>query len=393
VRLAAFAFAVLACVLAAAAPAGASYRLTDSWGRLGKGAGEFGGGVLGGGANRQYDDPAGIAVASNGTVLVVDTSNNRVQRYTAAGRYLGSFGRRGLDKGFVQIRLTDRFFQPEGIAVGPGGTIFVADAGNDRVMKYGPTGRFRARLGKHGSYAGQYVQPWGIAVGHGSAYVADQGNYRIQRWSTGGRRRGAFGHFGRGRGDLVTPYGVAVSPSGDRVYVSDLIRHKVIAFSPTGRVLDEWGGPGAGAGQFLKPAGVAVSRDGSVFVADRCNDRVQRFTAGGRYIESFGVGTLRGPTFVALNRGGDVFVSDQQRVYRFGAASGSAGTRALSGYDDDPLDIWCRHVADQAGVDVSSHVDIPDVDLPDVDVPSVDLPSSNDDDDFPGDFFGDDPDE
>ena len=240
-RRAALLAACLAGALAAAAPAGAAYRLTDSWGRLGKGPGEFGGGVLGGGANRQYDDPAGIALASNGTVLVVDTSNNRVQRYTTSGRYLGSFGRRGLDKGFVQIRLTNRFFQPEGIAVGPGGSIFVADAGNDRVMKYGPTGRFRARLGKHGSYAGEYVQPWGIAVGHGSVYVADQGNYRIQRWSTGGRRRGAFGHFGRGRGDLVTPYGVAVSPGGDRVYVSDLIRHTVTAFSPSGRVLDESG--------------------------------------------------------------------------------------------------------------------------------------------------------
>jgi hypothetical protein len=182
---------------------------------------------------------------------------------------------------------------------------------------------------------------------------------------------------------------VAVSPSGDRVYVSDLIRHKVVAFSPTGRVLDEWGGPGAGAGEFLKPAGVAVARDGSVFVADRCNDRVQRFTASGRYIESFGVGALRGPTFVALSRGGDVFVSDQQRVFKFGPATGTAGTRALSGYDDDPLDIWCRHVAEEAGVDVSPSVDVPDVDVP------VDLPSGGDDDDedFPGDFFGDDPDE
>jgi tripartite motif-containing protein 71 len=371
----------LAATAVGAAPAQAAYRVADRWGNLGTGPGEFGSGVLGGGALRQYDDPAGIAVAPDGTVLVVDTSNNRVQHFSADGRYLGRFGRRGLDKGFVEVRLTDRFFQPEGLAVGPSGAIFVADSGNDRVMKFNRGGRFRQRLGKHGSYAGQYVQPWGIAVGGGSVYVADQGNYRIQRWTTGGRRVSAFGHFGRGRGELVTPYGVGATRTGDRVYVSDLIRHKVLAFSRTGQLLDEWGGPGFGAGKFLKPAGIAVGGDGSVYVADRCNQRVQRFTADGRYLESFGVGTLQTPTFVALDGAGDVYVSDLHRVVKFAPAAGGASTGALSGYDDDPLDIWCRHVADQAGVDSAPAVDLPDVPLPD----DEDLPV---DDDEPLDDFG-----
>jgi DNA-binding beta-propeller fold protein YncE len=316
------------------------------WGHEGSAAGEFGSGVLGGGANRQYDDPAGIALAGDGNVLVVDTSNNRVQRFTPAGRHLGSFGRRGLDKGFVAVRLTDRFFQPEGIAVGPAGAIFVVDSGNDRVMKFAPGGRFRKRLGKHGSYPGEYVQPWGIAIGGGSVFVADQGNYRIQRWSTGGRRRGGFGRFGRGRGELVTPYGVAATSSGDRVYVTDLIRHKVIAFSRTGEVLDEWGGPGTGAGEFLKPAGVALARDGSVFVADRCNERIEHFTAGGQYLESFGTGVLDTPTFLTVSPAGEVYVSDHHRVVKFApgvsASTASAPARAA---EHDSVDIWCRDVA------------------------------------------------
>jgi hypothetical protein len=54
---------------------------------------------------------------------------------------------------------------------------------------------------------------------------------------------------------------------------------------------------------------------------------------------------------------------------KFAPGAGSAGTQALSGYDDDPLDIWCRHVADVAGVDVSAHVTPPDVDFPDIDLP------------------------
>jgi len=330
-----------------AAPAAARFEVAATWGREGSGAGEFGTGILGGGANRQYDDPAGIAVARNGTILVVDTSNNRVQRFTAGGRYLGKFGRRGLDKGFVKVRLTNRYFQPEGIAVDRAGAIYVADSGNDRVMKFNSRGRFRKRLGKHGSYPGEYVQPWGIAVGGGRLFVVDQGNYRVQRWSLGGRRRGAFGAFAHSAGGFVTPYGVAVTPNGDRVYVTDLIRNVVMAFSASGGLLAEWGGAGRGAGKFLKPAGVALGADGSVFVADRCNHRVQRFTADGAYLESFGRGALGSPTFLALDRGGNVYVSDYHRVVKF-APGGASGARAAH---HNGIDIACRHVAELNGLD------------------------------------------
>lgn len=339
--------AALACLLAApaaASAASAGYGVSASWGREGSGPGEFGSGVLGGGANRQYDDPAGIAVSPlNGNVVVVDTSNNRVQRFTREGRFLGAFGRRGQDKGFVEVRLTNRLFQPEGVAVDRAGAIFVADAGNDRSMAYSPTGRFRARLGYHGSLPGQLVQPWGIATAGSLVYVIDQGNYQIDRYTKRGRYRGAFGRFGRGRGQLVTPYGIAVA--GGRVYVSDHVKHEVMAFSTAGRFLGAFGGPGTGAGRFLKPAGVAIGPDGTVFVADRCNRRVQRFTAGGAFLESFGARELETPTFLAVDRRGDVFVSDHHRVVRF-----SPGARALARPSShDRVDIQCRGVRELVG--------------------------------------------
>jgi DNA-binding beta-propeller fold protein YncE len=349
VRAAFTGLAALVAVLGCAAPASARYEVAGSWGSEGKAPGEFGSGVLGGGANRQWDDPAGIAVARNGTILVVDTSNNRVQRFTAEGRYLGKFGRRGLDKGFVKVRLTNRFFQPEGIAVDRAGNIYVADSGNDRVMKFNSRGRFRKRLGKHGSFPGEYVQPWGVAVGGRTVFVIDQGNYRIHRRSLGGAYRGAFGRFGRGAGEFVTPYGVAATPAGDRLWVTDHIRHKVMAFSSTGALLGEFGGPGVARGEFLKPAGVAVGPDGTLFVADRCNRRIQRFTADGQFLESFGRGALRTPTFLALDGAGNVYVSDHHRVVKFSpVASGSAVARPAH---HDGVDIQCRHVAERNGVD------------------------------------------
>ena len=340
-------------VLLLAASASAAYRFAGSFGREGKGAGEFGSGVLGGGSERQWDDPAGIGVARDGTVWLVDVSNNRVEHFTAAGRFLGQFGIRGHDQGFIRLRMTDRLFQPEGMTVDPAGNLIVADSGNDRVMKYNSRGRFLKRLNRTGSFPGEVVQPWGVSVGGGQVFVTDQGNYQIDRVGLNGGFRGSFGTFGRRPGQFVTPYGVAATATASVVYVTDLIRHKVLAFTGGGRFIKEWGSAGDGPGQFLKPAGIVVGLDGTVFVTDRCNWRVQRFTADGQFIESFGEGRLASPTFLAQDRAGNIYVSDYHRVVGFSPVAGlrpRSRPPARSASHND-IDIVCRHVAEMNDVD------------------------------------------
>jgi tripartite motif-containing protein 71 len=334
----------LALAAVAVAPAAAGAWVVEArWGSMGTGLGDFGSGVLGDGAMRQYDDPAGIAVTPDGDVVVVDTSNNRFQRFTRDGDFLGTFGTRAQDKGYRAIRLTRNLFQPEGVDVDPAGNVYVVDSGNDRVMKHRPRGGFLARLGFHGSYPGQLVQPWDIAVGPSQAYVIDQGNYQIDRFSKTGRWLGAFGSFGRGPGEFVTPYGIAVNADGSLVYVTDHIKHEVMVFGPRGGLVSTFGGPGIGPGQFLKPAGVAVGPDGTVFVADRCNRRIQHFSADGRFLDSFGQLSLATPTFLAVDDTGDVFVADHHRVLRFGQGRGLPVGLAAN---HDAVDIQCRHVAE-----------------------------------------------
>jgi DNA-binding beta-propeller fold protein YncE len=58
-------------------------------------------------------------------VYVVDSSNDRVQKFTSTGTFLTSFGSAGSGNG--------QFSFPEGIAVNLSGTVYVADAGNGRV--------------------------------------------------------------------------------------------------------------------------------------------------------------------------------------------------------------------------------------------------------------------
>src|SRR5207248_6491697 len=79
------------------------------------------------------------------------------------------------------------------------------------------------------------------------------------------------------------PTNLAVGPSGD-LYVTDGYGNaRVHRFAPDGRLLQSWGEPGGGPGQFRVPHGLAVDEDGTVYVADRENSRVQLFTADGVY--------------------------------------------------------------------------------------------------------------
>ena len=49
-----------------------------------------------------------------------------------------------------------------------------------------------------------------------------------------------------------------------------------------------WGAPGTGNGQFNEPAGVAVDASGSVYVADKGNNRIQKFDSNGNFITQWG---------------------------------------------------------------------------------------------------------
>lgn len=73
------------------------------------------------------------------------------------------------------------------------------------------------------------------------------------------------------------------------------------------------------------PGGLAVAADGTVWVADSGNDRVQAFTHAGKPSRVIGEGLLSNPCDVALDASGDVYVadSDHQRVVRFTAAGES----------------------------------------------------------------------
>ena len=71
------------------------------------------------------------------------------------------------------------------------------------------------------------------------------------------------------------------------VYVGDWRNDRVQKFSADGKFIFQLGRTGSGEGEFNRPSGVAVDADGDIYVADTGNNRVQLFNPEGRYVEEF----------------------------------------------------------------------------------------------------------
>jgi DNA-binding beta-propeller fold protein YncE len=260
----------------------------------------------------RFARPTGIAFDPVGTLFVTEVDLSKVKA-SLSGGFL-EFGEPGSEDG--------QFSEPEGIAIS-GDDVFVADTGNHRIQRFDRIGTHELSWGTFGNGDLQFKNPAAIAVDAvdgegGTVYVADTGNNLIKRYTRNGVFLSAFGRPGAGRGEFSGPTGVATFRDDQhvlRVYVVDGGNDRVQIFDADENVVGVFGRKGPGQGEFDGPQGVVVAPDGSVFVTDGGNDRVQHFAADGRFLRVFGssgsaVGRFDGPHGVAVDRNGDLHVAD-----------------------------------------------------------------------------------
>jgi DNA-binding beta-propeller fold protein YncE len=126
----------------------------------------------------------------------------------------------------------------------------------------------------------------------GNVLVADALNNRVQTWSPSGELLATWGSAGSGPGQFNLPWGVEADGQG-RVYVVDWRNSRVQQFSSDGAYLMSFGGPGSDAGSLDRPAGVSVDSLGNVYVSDFGRDRVQVYRADGDHLTTLlGDGTM-----------------------------------------------------------------------------------------------------
>ena len=122
-------------------------------------------------------------------------------------------------------------------------------------------------------------------------------------------------------GKFTHPQSIAVGEDGS-IYVSDFGNKRIQKFSSSGQYLTHWGEGGKDFGSFYNPSGIAVNAD-SVFVSDRDLNRIQKFSLDGEFVLAWGTkGTAEGqffyPNGITLSNG-LLYVSDNgnQRVQIF----------------------------------------------------------------------------
>jgi DNA-binding beta-propeller fold protein YncE len=206
-------------------------------------------------------------------------------------------------RGTQLAEFADGLSQPHDAAFSPDGKlIYLTDMRNSRIlvleaMTLKPVGSFGA---------GELSYPHDAEFDKsGRLLVADTGNDRVAIYEIKDAQTKLVGEL---KG-LAGPEGVAVAPDG-LVLVTNT-RSATLSIFRDGKLVQTAGGPGTKDGELRNPHDVEVASDGTVYVVDSANNRVQVFDAALKHRASFGAALgLSGPKYLAID-GDRVWLADE----------------------------------------------------------------------------------
>jgi DNA-binding beta-propeller fold protein YncE len=311
-----------------------------------------------GSAEGQFQAPNGVTTDEAGNIYVVDTGNDRIQKFDSDGNFLLMWGW-GVRTGASQFQICPsdcqagiygsgdgQFRRPSDVAVDASGYAYVTDTNNHRIQKFSTSGTYIGKWGANGSGWSGFYFPQGVSVdAAGDVYVVDAGNYRIKKHSPSGAFLYTWGwgvldgtpEFqlcgtlapcqtgigGSGDGQFNAPNHITIDDLGN-IYVADTHNHRIQKFYGVAFVA-KWGTLGSGAGELKYPSGVAVDARGNVYVTERENDRVSKFDRDGHFLVSWGTtgsgnGEFEDPRAIATDAAGYIYVVelDNDRFQKFG---------------------------------------------------------------------------
>lgn len=208
---------------------------------------------------------------------------------------------------------------PRNMAVGPNQHIYVLDSGNNRVQVFDQSGQPLTTWGSFGEGQGQFNEPWGIAVDESFVYVADTWNHRIQKFTLDGEFVNSFGFSGspsedgldEGLGLFFGPRSIVLLDD-NRLAVTDTGNHRVQILTRDGEALQQIGGFGNLLGLMNEPVGLGSGPNGSIYLTDTWNSRVQQFDQNMAPVNEWPVDAWDG---TSINNKPYIAVDSAQRVY------------------------------------------------------------------------------
>jgi streptogramin lyase len=275
----------------------------------------------------QLKSPKGIALTAGGNVWVVDTGNNRVEKFTPSGGLLNRVSGEGSEPGKLK--------EPSAITVAPDGSIWVVDTGNRRIEQWNSSAAFVRAVGKEGTGDGEFRLPTGIEAdstgaiwvsevrggkvqefdetgvflrkfldengsegaalgittdGRGSIWIGDPTSALLYHWTIPGFPvySSSVGSSGSGNGQFMHLAALASDGNKGHIWALDQELGRLQEFNEKGEWLRNAGSVGSGAGMLSSPSGLSANNLGNVWVADTGNNRIVEFNEKGEFVETFG---------------------------------------------------------------------------------------------------------
>jgi DNA-binding beta-propeller fold protein YncE len=201
-----------------------------------------------------------------------------------------------------------RLRRPTAVAVNER-RIAVVDGGSGTVVLADTVGRHASILDLPDGFL-----PVAVAVSKdgGTWFVADGPTGEIRRFDDQGRSAGVI----RPQGEITRCGGIAATGNGD-LLLTDVDAGELLRLTSDGMVIARTGGRGIEPGQFNRPTAVVEDPDGTVWVLDALNFRVQHLDSRLRHLGQFGThgdgsGHLALPRGLTVDPDGHLYVSDAQ---------------------------------------------------------------------------------
>ncbi len=272
--------------------------------------------TIGSGLNSPFD----VAVDGSGNVYIADSGNNRVLKETLSG---GSYTQTTVADGS-----TNGLSTPTGVAVDASGNVYIADDNNNRVLKETLSGATYTQS----TIASGLFNPISVAVdGSGNVYIVDPGNNRVLKETLSGGSYTQSTVANASTNGLNSPTAVAVDATGN-VYIADNGNSRVLKETLSGGAYTQ-STVVSGVGPL---DGVAVDGSGNVYISEYTTNVVLKETlSGGSYTQStladVNMNGLNTPAGMAVDGSGNVYIADDgnHRVLKLQFAAMDLGSAAL----------------------------------------------------------------
>ena len=272
--------------------------------------------------NDHINTAEGVAVDTDGSILITERDGYRLIKLDAQGTQLWTVGEAGV-WGDDNEHFGAYWGGMEGSpAVDANHKVYVADSPNNKIKIYNGDGTFFNSFGSYGQENNQFDHPTFVSISplNGDIYVSDTYNQRVQVFGANLEHKatlGVTGEIGSDDSHFAYPQGIAIDLNGD-IFVSDLENNRVqkCSLTESAYICETLIGElGVNDGEFghVTPVGIAIGDQGWVYIADQWNSRVQVFDANGAFLTSVEgrrdvpFATVEG---IAVNKSGEIFIPD-----------------------------------------------------------------------------------